>query len=275
MIKKIIILVLSLIIISGCTSNTNTEEKSLTKYNEFTIKTKLLNKESDDGVYNVYLMPVGLRNENPGEANQSGFYGPFKTDVNGEVKIDLSYNQDLAWYIESEENDKPGYLEIYITTEEDKYIRNPLNKKYEIKFIKNDSEEPYPEYPYYSSKSEFEVEFTDKYPNNVLSLTFQDATFVIKFEFEDGFEPKSSYVAGLNWTGTIYNSGRINREFQYWDLPFFKSDNLQNRVGTIYVKDFDTNKAISYEGEPKTLTFDENGKCHQGNIITIKILKHD
>jgi hypothetical protein len=274
--KKLWLLLLTLLLVTGCSSSSKEEEVNESiKYEKFTIKTEITNEAEKDNKYLVYLMPVGVLNTDPGYANQSGYYGPLETDANGEVEIDLSYNRDIAWYLNSDENDKPGYLEVYITTVEDIYIRNPLNKKQEIKFIKDNSGEPYPEYEYYSSVEEVTVPFTDKYPDKVLSLTFQDATFVIKFEFEDGFEPTNSYVAGLNWTGTMYNTSRINRKFQYWDLPFFQSDKLENRVGTIQVKHFDTNEPIAYEGEPKTLTFDADGKCEQGNIITIKILRHD
>jgi hypothetical protein len=272
--KKLWLLLFIVIIMTGCTSKEETQKEEV-RYEKFTIKTEITNASEKDDNYLVYLVPVGLLKTEPGEANQSGYYGPFETDENGEVEIDLSYNRDLAWYIESEENKKEETLEVYVTTKEDIYIRNPLNKKQEIKFIKNDTEEPYPEYAYYSSVDEVVVPFTDKYPDNVLSLTFQDATFVIKFEFEDGFEPTNSYTAGINVSGTMYNISRINRKFQYWDLPFFESDNLKNKTGTIYVKHFDTNEVINYEGAPITVTFDENGKCNLGNIVKIKILKHN
>jgi hypothetical protein len=283
MIKKLIILVLSLFIISGCTSNTNEEEiKELTKYETLTIKTELLNKEADEGSYFVYLMPVGLRNEEVGKPTQSGFYGPFETDNNGEVFINLEYNNDLAWYIKNEENKKKNHLEVFITTKEDKYIRNPLNQKTEIKFIEGDTESFLAEYAFYSSVDEVKIPFTDKYPDDVLSLTFQDADFVIKFEFEEGFIPTNSYETSIFWNDPkmpdgigIVRVGRINREFQYWDTPFYKSDNLASKTGTIIINHFNTDERIMYEGYPKTVSFDKDGNCIEGDIIKIKILKHD
>lgn len=192
----------------------------------------------------------------------------------------MTFNRDLAYYLESKDNKKPGYLEVFVTTKEDKYIRNPLNEKIELKFFKNDTDEPYPEIPYYSTISNITVPFTDKYPDGVISLTFQDADFVIKFEFEEGFEPQNSYETFIFWNDPnqpsgigIVNVGRINREFQYWDTPFYKKDNLASKTGTIIVKDFNTNKQINYKEYPKVVSFDKDGNCVQGDIVKITIPK--
>lgn len=78
---------------------------------------------------------------------------------------------------------------MFVVTKEDIYIQNPLNKKTIVEFIPNETDEPYLDYTYYSKEKEIEVSVTDKYPEGVLSLTFQDAIFVIKLEF-DGEPPK-------------------------------------------------------------------------------------
>lgn len=286
MLKKVSLLILSVLLITGCGSNESTtgnEKKALeTKFESFTIKTKILNEEDKDDSYLVFLMPVGLRNDTKGAANQSGFYGPFETDANGEVLIDMTYNQDIATYINKEENEKKGSLEVFITTKEDKYIRNPLNDQTIIDFIEGDTETYFAEYAYYAPFEELEIPFTDKYPDNVLSLTFQDASFVIKFEFEDGFVPTNSYETSIFWNDPkmpdgigIVRVGRINRAFQYWDTPFFKADLLESKTGTIIINHFNTDEKILYEGYPKTVSFDKDGKSTESDIITIKILKHD
>ena len=283
--KKIISLLLITFLMSGCgnTNPINNEKENVNndeKFEKLIIKTEITNKEAKQSSYLVFLSPIGLRKEEPGEANQSGYYGPFETNENGEVEIEMSYNRDLQYYLESNDNKKPGYLEVFVTTKEDKYIRNPLNKKTEIKFIKNDTDEPYPEIPYYSSIENITIPFTDKYPDGVLSLTFQDADFVIKFEFEEGFKPTNSYETFIFWNDPsmpngigIVNVGRINREFQYWDTPFYKKDNLASKTGTIIVKDFNTNKNIEYVGYPKIVSFDKDGNCNQGDIVKITIPK--
>lgn len=282
MIKKVSLIILLLLLITGCGNSqkqTDIKEDESKKYDKLVIRTELTNEESKDESYLVFLMPVGARKTNPGDANQGGYYGPFETDTNGEVEIDLKYNRDLAYYVESEDNKKPNYLEVFITTKEDKYIRNPLNKKMEIKFIKDTSAE-YPEVPYFSSVEEIKIPFTDKYPDGVLSLTFQDASFVIKFAFEDNFKPTNSYETMIFWNDPampdgigIVNVGRINREFQYWDTPFFKTDNLASKTGTIIVRDFNTSSRINYLEYPKVVSFDKDGKCIEGDIITITIPK--
>lgn len=282
MFKKILFVLLSVIFITGCGDKTNEKNSSINqeKHDNLIIKTKITNESEKDASYLVFLMPVGLRNEEAGKANQSGYYGPFETNENGEVEIDLKYNRDINYYINSKDNEKPNSLEIFITTKEDKYIRNPLNKKTILEFIKNDTDEEYPEVEYYSSVSELEVPFTDKYPDGVLSLTFQDASFVIKFKFEDDFVPTNSYETSIFWNDPsvpsgigIVRVGRINREFQYWDTPFFKTDNLASKTGTIVVTNFDTNKQINYLEYPKVISFDKNGKSTTDDIITITIPK--
>jgi|LSQX01.1.fsa_nt_gb hypothetical protein len=285
MFRKIISILFITLLITGCgkensKTNDNISSNDSQLNEKLVIKTKLTNIEAKDDSYLVYLMPVGLLNPEPGYANQSGYYGPFETDENGEVEIDLVYNRDLAFYLEKPENKKLNHLEIFISTKEDKYLRNPLNEKTEIEFIKNPTTEPYPEIPYYSAVSEITVPFIDKYPDGVLSLTFQDADFVIKFEFEDDFTPKNSYETFIFWNDPsvpsgigMINVGRINREFQYWDTPFYKKDNLASKTGTIIVKDFDTNAQINYVGYPKIVSFDKDGKCTSGDIVKITIPK--
>lgn len=278
-IKKIFIIFIIIIFISGCGSNVADENNSekQEKNEQLIIKTKVTNK-TEKGDYLIYFMHVGERDEKAGEANQSAF-GPFETDENGEYVLDLkfNYNKDVATYLESGENKEKNKLEMFIVTKEDIYIRNPLNKKTIVEFIPNESEEDYPDPAYYSKEKELEVSFTDKYPEGVLSLTFQDAIFVIKLEFE-GEVPKKSYEVSIFWNDPskpdgigIIRVGRISREFQYWDTPFYKTDNLASKTGTIIIKDFDTNETIKYEGYPKTVSFDKDGNPIGEKIVKLKI----
>lgn len=281
MFKKIIFIFLFILMFSGCSNNElESNNENAIKYEQLVIKTQITNEESKDDSYMVYLMPVGLLNREAGYANQSGYYGPFETDSNGEVIIDMEYNYDLAYYLDSDDNEKENSLEVLITTKEDKYIRNPLNGYTEVEFIKNDTDEEYPSISYYSSIEELVIPFTDKYPDGVLSLTFQDADFVIKFEFEEGYKPTNSYETFIFWNDPsmpdgigIVNVGRINREFQYWDTPFYKEDNLASKTGTIIVRDFNTNQRINYVEYPKTVSFDKDGNCIEGDILRITIPK--
>ena len=94
MIKKILILLTLVILITGCGSNVKNENNNtkepVEKNDKLVIKTKVTNKEEKGG-YLIYFMHVGERNEEPGEANQSAF-GPFETDENGEYELDLKMN---------------------------------------------------------------------------------------------------------------------------------------------------------------------------------------
>lgn len=281
MFKKFWVLFVLILLVAGCNSegikeNIN-ESNQNEKNDELIIKTKLTNKEEKAG-YLIYFMHVGARNEKPGEANQSRL-GPFETDENGECIIDLklNYENDVGTYLNSDGNMEKNKLEMFIVTQEDIYIRNPLNEKTIVEFIPNENEEDYYEYPYYSKEKEIEVSFTDKYPDGVLSLTFQDSIFVIKLEF-DGEPPEKSFETSIFWNDPsmpdgigITCVGRICREFQYWDTPFFKADNLESKTGTIIIKDLDTNNDINYEGYPKTVSFDKDGNPIGDKIVRIKI----
>lgn len=281
MFKKFIILFTLILLVCGCGSNALKEnaknEKQDEKNDKLVIKTKVTNKEEKGG-YLIYFMHVGARNTEAGEANQSAF-GPFETDENGEYILDLNFNwdQDVGTYLNHMDNKDKTKLEMFIVTKEDIYIRNPLNKKTIVEFIPNESNDEHPDPAYYSKEKEIEVPFTDKYPDGVLSLTFQNSTFVIKLEFK-GEEPKKSYEVSMFWNdpskpngiGNV-RVGRISRQFQYWDTPFYKNDNLASKTGTIIIKDFDTNQNVDYEGYPKTVSFDKDGNPIGDKIIKIKL----
>lgn len=284
MIKKFFVILALIFIITGCGSNNDKEndknknvEGNTEKNDKLIIKTKVSNK-TEKGNYLIYFMHVGERNEKKGEANQSAF-GPFETDENGEYVLDLNYNFDhnVGSYLKSGNNKEADKLELFIVTKEDKYIRNPLNKKTIVEFIKNDSKEEYPNPEFFSKEREIEVPFIDKYPDGVISLTFQDAIFVIKLEFE-GEIPKKSYEVSIFWNDPsvpsgigIVRIGRISREFQYWDTPFFKEDKLASKTGTIIIKDFDTNETVNYDGYPKKVSFDKDGNPIGDKIVKLRI----
>ena len=277
MFKKVIILFTLIILLSGCGSNVGKDNAKAEKNETLVIKTKVTNKEEKGG-YLIYFMRLNERNEKAGEANQSAF-GPFETDPNGEYVLDLRFNfdKDIGTYIKAGTDKNKNKLEMFIVTKEDIYIRNPLNEKTIVEFILNDSEEDYVEPLYYSKKKEIEVSFTDKYPDNVLSLTFQDANFVIKLEFDEE-PPETSYEVSIFWNDptkpgglSIHRTGAISRAFQYWDTPFTTTANFASKTGTIVIKDFDTNASVDYEGNPKTVSFDKDGKPIGDKILKIKI----
>jgi hypothetical protein len=275
--KQWMLLLVIALMLAGCGGNTGGTTQQDKTYPTLTIQTQLTNPESKDDTYLVFLAPTGVKETEPGKATQSGFYGPFETDGEGKVTVDISFNWNLRAYLDQEGSEK-NKLQVFITTKEDKYIRNPLNAETFVTFVENKDDETKDEYSHYSTVETLNVPFTDQYPEGVLSLTFPTATFVVKLAFPDGQEPKNSYeVSIVKPSATapdglgMYRIGRICRAFQYWDTPFFAEDNLKTWSGTIVVTHFDTNERIMYDGYPKQITFDENGRCEQGNIITVFI----
>ena len=243
-------------------------------YTTLTIQTNLTNPEDKDDSYLVFLIQPGTLPTEPGAAKQG--CTPLETDENGAVTIDLRYNDNLAYQIEKSQDNS---LQLVVTTQEDIYLRNPLNEETLVQFIPNDDEDMSWELPYYAEKGQIDVDITDKYPDGVVSLTFPDATFVIKLTFEDGYTPSDAYVVTVKKPSDTASDGigmegwgRICRPFQYWDTPFFVDDMMQHWSGLIVVTDFDTDERVYYEGFPMQVTFDSDGHCEQGDIVTIKLI---
>ncbi len=235
-------------------------------YDQLVITCNPENPEEQVGPYSVYLViPGSVKTMLDTENNSATRIGPFITDDNNQVVIDLTYNYDIAYLFEADSKD--AEVEIIVVTEEDKEMKNPLTLGQIVHLynVEYDS--------FVVEKEDYTVSFVDAYPEGVLSLYFPDASFIIRLAFPEGFEPKSSYEMGLVMVdpnyGSDYYLGRINRAWQYWDLPFFESDSLENKNGRVFIRDFDTNEMLNYEESPLELTFDENGKCIQGDIVTI------
>lgn len=281
--RKIIIL-LTVLVLTACSAGTpKNDDDTKPKPGKFTtlsIQTELTNPAEKDEFYNVYLLVPGVKQTEPGKATQSGMMiGPFATDASGKIDFDLEDSFDLNWFLDAIESDVKK-LEVYVVTEEDIYLRNPLNKMTTVEFTENKDTKTRDLYKYTTTFETLKISITDKYPDGILSLAFPDATFVIKLAFAEGFVPKSSYEVSIHKpsnTATdgigMIRLGRIDRGFQDWDTPFFKDDKLQEWSGTIVVTDFETNARIMYEGYPKRITFDANGKCTESDIITITLTK--
>gem|GEM_PF-1878571 len=280
--KKVFLCLVAVLLLVGCSPGGNQTatggdgagEAEQSVYKTLTIQTNLTNPEAKDDYYLVYLLTPGQKATEAGEATQGGYYGPFPTDAEGKVVIELEYNLDIARLIEDEASTKKKHLQLIVATQEDIYLRNPLNQETYIEFAEpsDDSDG----YDYYSTVESLTVDITDKYPDGVLSLTFPDATFVIKLVFDEApveayevniYKPSDTAPDGIG----SYRIGRICREFQYWDTPFFKDDCLEEWSGTIVVNACDTNERILYEGYPLRVTFGANGKCEQGDIVTVKM----
>ncbi|PKM69819.1 MAG: hypothetical protein CVU94_02075 [Firmicutes bacterium HGW-Firmicutes-19] len=277
--KKIIAIILVFFLV-GCGSSGNNDkdpddDEKMELLSSFTIDLNVTGEVSDREEYLVYLMRPGILESEPGKATQSGYYGPFET-VSRKVVIDSDFNWDLDWYIEdaTSNNEK---LHIYVTSKEDIYLRNPLNDPIAIDFVENKDENTNTSVKYGVYKESMKVDVYDAYPMGVLSLTFPDATFVIKLTFdtppsESAFEvsihrPDDSVSNGIS----MFRIGRMARSFQYWDTPFFKDDNLKSWTGYIVVRNIDTNAIVEYEGYPKKVEFSDNGKCLEADIIEIKL----
>lgn len=283
--KKVIVILAVVILLVGCgnkaieKNDTVNKDVEKTKSRTLVIETELTNPEAKDDKYLVFLLPEGIKETEPGQATQSGYVGPYETDSNGKADIPIESNSSLKYVLDKldESNLK---LQVIVTTTEDIYMRNPLNKETFIKFTKNENKDEEYSCPYFSNQAVVKIKITDKYPDGVYSLTFPDASFVIKLNFKDGYVPKNSFTVAIvkNDPKSIdglgmYRLAPVSREFQYWDTPFFKEDNLSKWNGTIIVEHFETNERIMYDEYPKQLTFDENGKCNQGNIVNITISK--
>ncbi len=241
--------------------------------NTLTVNLNVLNSDATSDTYYVYFVIPGMKETEPGKATQRGKSKPFETDENGQIVIDFEENSwELQGFVQNEESTKPNSLELYVTTKEDVYIRNPLNEPTMIDFNVQEPGEGEFSPKITFKQAELNLDITDKYPDGVLSLTFPDATFVLKLKFN---EPQTtSYEVSLfvpSDTGDgigIVRVGRISREFQYWDTPFFAGE-LKAGKRAVVINNFDTNETVNYEGYPLWLEFNEDGTCKQGDIVEI------
>lgn len=289
--RVILYLLLSFLVLSSCSNNQPsnggkdptppTNDKEPTKpqppleegSNTLTINLNVLNPEAKNDSYYVYFVIPGMKESEPGEATQRGKFKPFETDENGQVVIDFEENSwELTGFVQSTESTKPNSLELYVTTKEDIYLRNPLNEPTIVDFnVKEPGEgEFFPKITF--KQAELNLDITDKYPDGVVSLTFQDAIFVVKLKFKE--PPTTSFEVSLfvpddkgDGIG-IVRTGRISREFQYWDTPFFAGE-IKGGKRAVVIKNFDTNETVNYEGYPLWLEFNEDGTCKQGDIVEI------
>ncbi|MHC1735540.1 MAG: hypothetical protein AB9921_07740 [Erysipelotrichaceae bacterium] len=277
--KLMIVFTLFLVILSGCskTAKQDPDDEPVPTgiFPQVTLKLELTNPEENDDRYLVYLMVPGTKTEEPGKAQQGNYYGPFETDADLSVTIDFEFNWDMDYYVSTAIEAGHKKLQVYVTTMEDIYLRNPLNEETFIDLVENKDEATKADYGYGSLVEKKTVEITDAYPEGVLSLTFPDATFVIKLNVPEG--TTKSYEVSIhrpNSTGdgvSMVRIGRIDRAFQYYDTPFFKEDKLETWSGFIVINDFDTGANIEYEGYPRYVEFDADGKCKDGDIVIINM----
>lgn len=234
----------------------------------FVIEIEHLNSNETDGKFYVYLVEPNA--ELGSEKAFKGMkYGPLEVDENNQVIVDLESNYNLAGLIKRSD----AYaVQVVVASEEDIYLRNPLNEKQIIEFEENTDEDTMYLYELYSKEDHVKVAFKSGYPEGILSLSHRDAIFVMKVVPSPDAEVDKSYVAGIEYEdGLTYWIARIARAYNYYDAPFFEGD-LINKAGSVVVKDYDTDERLEYEGQPMNLEFDENGKCKSGDIIEI-ILK--
>ena len=282
----LLILILSLLI--GCGSRSKSEdipkvddkkseEVSLESSSKLNINLNVLNKEGEDEVdpYYVYFVVPGKKQEDLGKATQSGKSKPYLTDNKGTLVIDISEDYDLQYLISDPESSREFSLELYVTSLEDIYIRNPLNQKTVIDFDVLKDEDSDFIYDYKFLTPNLDLDIVDKYPDGVLSLTFTDAVFVVKLNF-DPPSTKTAYEVSLylpsdkSENGIGYTRiGRLAKEFQYWDSQFYANEVTGTRA--VVISDTDTNEIIEYEGYPLWLDFNDDGTCKDGDIINIKM----
>ncbi len=272
--KKIIILLLTIFLLTGCGSDTKNYNRSSNK-GSHEISIKLDVKEGKHDSYLVFFMPRGAKKTEVGAGTAYGFLGPHEIKKDGVLNLNVIENYEFNRTLNELEE---KVLEVYVSTPEDYLVINPLNKKLEIKFIEDNRPELGGESDFFFPESELIIPIVDKYPDGVISLPYQDATFVIKLNFEEDIENRGSFEVSIHWDNPkfpgdigVYRTGRVSRSYQYWEVPFFKDDLLAGKTGKIVVRDFDTYEVINYPGHPKSVSFDKNGKCTEGDIINIKM----
>src|SRR5574344_876790 len=264
-------LAITIFLLTGCTNESNTPVPD-TMYDNISINTTLTNEDSrDDKYYLFFIIPNTLTDS--AETNKNlDYVGPIESDENLKFNVDLKFNWDLFTLLKKTNDNQ---LQLIVTTVEDIFMLNPLNDKNEtIKFYVNNDSNTKNDFEYYSKINSKDISITDRFKDNVYSLHFQDAKFVIKLKFTNGYDQNGhSYEVGItnnNTDGLNYVSSNTSPSL-YYEVPFYEKDNLSNWKGTIKVTDLTTNEETIYQEYPKSISFNSNGNCNEGNIVDIII----
>jgi len=263
--------VILILLITACSNGKEAkdDEKKVEQqlYDEITISLNLLNEQTDN--YYLFLVKPGVIKYDLERPNFSDYYGPIEID-GFQKKLTISEHFGIEYLLEVLEEKK---LQIAITTREDYLLRNPLNKEL---FIYFEDEGEFG--TYFRSKNEtFNIDIEDKYPNGVNSLSFPKAQLAIKLVFDEGIEPANSYSAKIRQFDNKTPSGLglfapgtplINKQ-NYYNAAFF-GDHFINYAGILEISTSD-NRRVRYEGEPITISFNEEGIPENPRMI-IKIL---
>lgn len=259
----------TIFLFSGCTSVK--ENESLVMYDNITINTSLTNEESKDDKYYLFLVIPNTLTDNAESNKNIDYIGPIESDSSLKFNIDLKYNWDLFSLLKKTTDNK---LQLVVTTTEDIYMLNPLNKDETITFYVNQDNDTKNDYEYYSKIDSKDISITDRFEDNTYSLHFKDAKFVIKLKFLNGYDENSpTYEVGItnsSTDGLSYVSSNTGPNF-YYEVPFYEKDNLNNWKGTIKVINLNTNEEVIYQDYPKTISFNNDGVCNEGNIVDIII----
>lgn len=247
-------------LITGCNQNKiNLNTKCYDKIN-----INLKNNKKDD--YLLFLIAPGTLPNSSEALPTIDYVGPIKG--NDSFEIDLKYNWDLYQLLEKTDDNK---LQVVITDSEDIYMLNPLNKDTFIDFDLNTDTSK--ENEYFSKVDKLSISVKDGYPKDVYSLHYKDANFVIKLDFVNGYDENSPiYEVGIKFDDNKINFlGMTTRPSKYYEVPFYKEDNLANKSGTIIVTNKATNKEVIYDDYPLKVKFDKDGNCNLGNLVKVKI----
>lgn len=212
------------------------------------VSLNVLNPEQKQDQYAVFFTATGIVEK--GEA-QTRFLGPFTMDVDEELVLDIDKDLKKFLYL-SNGLDEEMYLDLTVTRIEDTHIRNPLCDPIKLKFDE--------ELTTTDAGSELTVDITDSalndlYPEEVLLIKIVSPTGQ-----GGGGYPTIKYggMGGMQ-------KGSAGPDFL---VPFpvedFKKKGI--REATLVIEDFD-NRAIS---DPVALTFDDNGRCEQGQLVIVK-----
>lgn len=258
-----------LFVFTGCTEEETPVAPSNTSYYENLTINSTLTNEVESHAYHLYFVAKDSLTTDANTNDDIEKVGPIEPNSKGQYRVSMQLNWDLYNLIDSNGNE----LQAVIVESSDIYLLNPLNKKTIVEFVKNEDESTKDNYEYYAKDSSIDVSFTDAYPEGVYSLQYRDATFVIKLKFKQGYDSKGpSYQVGIMPTHntSLSTVSMTTSPSKYYDTAFYEKDGLANWKGNIIVTDSNGEEVI-YEGYPKKIEFDSNGKCKEGNIVTISI----
>ncbi|MBQ7645963.1 MAG: hypothetical protein IJS94_01720 [Clostridia bacterium] len=215
--------------------------------------------------YLIHFIKEGVSVANAYASSES--FITFPCGADSELTLDLKKEFDSFASIMKRSSD----IKIVVSSEDDPFIRNPLSEPYDLRLYVVEGEDGAP--VIMSPEISVSLNVLPDKESSGISLAFPNASFIVKLDVSGSgreIQDDTKFEVFLADSADGKRIGRVCRGFNYWEAPFYKSE-IASKTLDLIIKEFGSDKELSYENSPMTFTFNENGLCSQGSVIRVKL----